>query len=1090
MSTNTSPDYLRGISIPLQLTTDHIWTAESSYTQASPTAGVAVSDTTDGLVLVTSGEQATDTSYEIKTQAGGNVADRASFVWRSGSTGDYYGHDNYGTISDAEIIKYSASTIAEHPDAIGLPDGSVIVIYEYNNNQELRQLKYSPTSNTWTDTQIASYSVLMYPNLIDLFPCVTLLSDGSILVAHWFADTDAEQATIRTMRSTDDGGTWSIISNDTLRSPIDISGTPGSGAAGFALKRLRMASIKGQICLMASVYANNTLLNRNQSYQYASVNNGLTFELVDLINSVNGDTTYCAAPAVTVANGSFFVGFINTATTVISVSLVSAFQSINTAYSSGVTAMGALTQDLTNESLAFWTDPHGFLYLASVYDSAADPVLMVVSQDNGQTWEFIGQDQNTEYLLNTNAASERVTNFTGCSVAGRSVIIAQTSSTVTTLNNSLLAVWCGGYSAVNMPTVSAVSTDITKWAMFKQNWIGFYRPEDGTWTKTFASVPAFSINGMTITTTGTLATRAYYAQTFTTGSEGLIVRTRLKSVSGGAKNRTERAIQLIVDNNTTRFEVSIQIDTDGYAVYDGAGTQIGTDKAVDTTGGIEFIIANGDQQLSIWRRVTANNATARSWVNDFNGVTIPNGGTPTGNDEVKFGHFTTALTGTTETQFNELHVSFGNQIGAGLASGQANPEELHGAGYPAQGNYVYIDQGLLISTRDGFAYQGQTNTIATKYQYPISNILHSYSPTPRLQWRSAAVAAGVSVPSQMIPFYVDLNIGAAAESKPLNDLICINLENINFRDFTIERYDTTSTSWIVLATITNETISKFSRTGNAINWGVTGVYGGYFNYNDCKNYTVEIGTRGSGDLRRVITNSEGVWGVSSLGKQTILQLDEITGTEPTTGNISIIPNKCTVVISLNGETQAALAIRTTAQKTIDNDIRIGHLSIGHIYTFAPQYGRGRSMELETNTENYIQIDNTQRSRKLSNGNKILQIAWTDGIDISQQYATTPDLNYWAASDGAQVPIANYGDVPFSMFGIVQQLAGSKDPVVYLPSIEYDTGSDTIRTLNAKNDSMLCTIDSNISIDHILGDELQATAGEVYRVATITLREIE
>ena len=42
----------------------------------------------------------------------------------------------------------------------------------------------------------------------------------------------------------------------------------------------------------------------------------------------------------------------------------------------------------------------------------------------------------------------------------------------------------------------------------------------------------------------------------------------------------------------------------------------------------------------------------------------------------------------------------------------------------------------------------------------------------------------------------------------------------------------------------------------------------------------------------------------------------------------------------------------------------------------------------------------------------------------------------------------------------------------------------------KQKAILCTLESDISIDHVVGNEFDGTAGEVFRVATLTLREVE
>jgi hypothetical protein len=122
----------------------------------------------------------------------------------------------------------------------------------------------------------------------------------------------------------------------------------------------------------------------------------------------------------------------------------------------------------------------------------------------------------------------------------------------------------------------------------------------------------------------------------------------------------------------------------------------------------------------------------------------------------------------------------------------------------------------------------------------------------------------------------------------------------------------------------------------------------------------------------------------------------------------------------------------------------------------------------------------------------VQINFADGVDTTGQFSgSTRNFAFYAAEDTNQFPVANFGDVPFSMLNIVKRVAGSRDAVVYLPRIPYAyTVADETRVLTGKNDSMLVTIDSNITVTNVLGDEFEDTGGELLRVSTITMREVE
>ena len=104
---------------------------------------------------------------------------------------------------------------------------------------------------------------------------------------------------------------------------------------------------------------------------------------------------------------------------------------------------------------------------------------------------------------------------------------------------------------------------------------------------------------------------------------------------------------------------------------------------------------------------------------------------------------------------------------------------------------------------------------------------------------------------------------------------------------------------------------------------------------------------------------------------------------------------------------------------------------------------------------------------------MFRIAWTDGIDISSLQGDAQIWDYWTSSNqtGAQ-PIAIENDVPDLMLNMVRYLQGSVHPIVYLPNISKSTsGSGDFRLLNRSTHQALVTLESDIEISHVVGDEL-------------------
>jgi hypothetical protein len=1081
-----SPDNLRGIAIPLRINNDWIWTTEATYTQQGNRTGVPVPQQPDGVILTGHGQQTANTSFEIETQQGGSVGDRATFIWREGGTGDYYGHDNAGAISHSENVRFNASAAALYPDCVTLDDGSVLACYQVNTGKQIYVAKWTAAAG-WTETLLLTFSVLTFPGMGDLYPTICKLSDGSLLIAYWFSDSFAGVASIRTLRSTDDGATWSAYSDDCLRDSVNISGSVGPGNSGFDLRRLRMRAINGQVLLVAEVLAHNTSIDREQAYQYASTNNGATFEYIDLINSTNGDMQNVQSPDITVLNGVFYVAFADDTTAtpkrLYVMPLTNAFESINSAWAQR-TEVATNVNTATQGHVALWTDDNGFIYAA--YGSDIDNRTRIsVSTDANDTWAFF-----SENLYRTDTSTEALTFATGCATQGRNILITQVQSTVGTIDNGIFGHWLGGYSNVTLPGTDAVSLAIYDWSCFNKNWTGFWLPDDGTWTKSGSGGGTITAAGMDLTTTTSTSTLCLYSVVLPISSaeQGYTIRVRLTATNGGTDASNRRIVRLRYHDGTTH-EITLRMATGSYRVYDGNSVVIGSTINVDMTNGVDFLISLANGQFSIWHRISNLDGSVRTWTNDFNGVSVPAGGTAS--NALEFGHQTTASSGTTDTTWHELHYSFGNETGnIPLASGFNNPNDLHGNEYPKQGSAVYIDEGVSISTFGGFAGKGEQNVIDTRYLYPIENAFYSYSATPRMQWRSTKGPIISNVPEQFIPIYSNLAVGSNEETRLDSDLLCFDLQNINFAEFDIEYYD--GAAWQVAASIDTRKTSTFNRSGANVRHKTGGAFAGYYHFDDLAGGFVVLGSRSTGKIRQIEGNTEGVWDESSTGKQAVLTLADIDGSELATGAIEIYPNKCTVVISQLSIDASAWGIRIKTNKTTTGDFRIGNLTIAPVYIFAPQYGRGRSIEFEPNTETFIQTDGTQRTRFRSEGRQTVQINFSDGVDTTGQFSgSTRNFDFYAAENTNDFPVANFGDVPYSMLNIVKRVAGSRDAIVYLPRIPYanNTAEET-RVLTGKNDSMLMTIDSNITIRNVLGDEFEDDGGELLRVSTITLRQVE
>jgi hypothetical protein len=458
---------------------------------------------------------------------------------------------------------------------------------------------------------------------------------------------------------------------------------------------------------------------------------------------------------------------------------------------------------------------------------------------------------------------------------------------------------------------------------------------------------------------------------------------------------------------------------------------------------------------------------------------------------VKFGHIGTS---TAETHFYEWHWSDDQRTGLNIAYGQQNPQEIWARPFPPQNTFTQVKDGLSITTSDGPTYEGDEWHIDTAYDYPLQNVFYQVAPSTRTGWRSQSAAGGL-VPAQRIAWFVD----DTAQDMTImgNDAICITLQGINFGDFEVQRHN--GSSWATIATYDNRVYnSTFIRDGASIRaLGDTGYP--YLFFNECAGWYARLTNGGTTKVRKVRTNSEGVFALTGTNtKYAVLQLEGIDGTEPTSGTLELIPDRCTVVVNLRGTANyreaKGFAINIEQQYTLEEYFTIGTLGFGELLVPGRQYSRGRTISFTAGVQENQRNDGTLYTRDTGNSGRNVRVGWVEGVDISDLYEVdaVPDFFVGTTSSGAEA-IAALNDVPDMMIGLARHLNGSQNPLVYLPYLDKSTGSQDNQLFNRYSNHMLCVLEGDVQIENVLGDEWNnrstSVQGELMRIATINLREV-
>ena len=1144
MASDVSGDVLRGLGVPFILTSDHIWSEKATFTEQGPTVGQAEPQGAYTLAIQTAGTQSAAKQLRIRTHRGGHPgADQgAEFIYRYQGDTNFRGHDVQPT-SAHQVIRSTTEALTgalKDPDATAFYSTDrtdrICVVYQRQTASPTAYIveaaTYDPSAASWSTATV--YTKTASPT-DGYHPAIAYNPvDGYLYCCHWIYDDDANLAQIATHRSKD-GATWETVSEYALDAGVDISGSPGGGAAGYEVGRLRMAFNAGQCLLVAYMLANDTAdVGRNQVGQWASTSRGARFSTVE-ISKILFDSTVRAFMfhSVSVVDGSFTVVFPSMASEFLVpvgylfiVKIPSAFSAISSRTVNTTALTGVLPLEEGNDATfkgfkalptlfssnavttgggSSWVDEDGAVWYAGqlVNDQSNGSdhlggVYLMASTDGADSFKYTGDGDSQDthaadaLVVYTGDDSTFLSDFVGCSHRGRQVLIGLSNSDVTS-STTLSATFLGGHTTVTLPGRITYPEPYQR-----SGWTESYLPFELP-----ANISSITNSGTGTDTIGTdgLLNRSVSTNTFhstfsanSSVAQGVIARIGLTVTSGGAKTSDQIAFLVRCADGSDSYSVSIRFTTSDFRMIDNNASQIGVDKsAVAPSGGINVLVAIADGKLSVWF-CSLSSASDRKWTSAIQNHSLTAGGGST--DIVRFGTMSTA---TAAYKIHEVHFMDGSSANGALGAGQTNPDDLRGRTFSRRGRYIGVDDGVRISAVDGSAMANQSWNIDSAADHPISRIFHRESPSPRTQWRSNAVTSG-NVAEQLIPFVLNKDATTlGAEEQGLGSTMAyIALKGINWSSGAVQRWDTGSSAWVTVATISNQITTSYSytRRGSELHPPSlpTTSSGRYLYENECAGWSVRFA---SGICRKITGNTAGTLASNVSGPKPTFFLDGIDGSEPATTTLTLIPSHVCVMFHTDGETGGGWALKidaqTTAPYTVDGtaqyDLRVGHLSLGRMFIFGTQYGRGRVVMYESGDLTEDTPGGTRRSVRAGPGGRTVRIAWSDPIDTTQTQGISANPDYITSTTTAgNTAVAAAKDVPFSLLGLLEKV-GARDPVAYFPRIERSTGAGDTQTFLRHHTCLIGTIASAGQFESVVGEEDSNTAGEAMRFSTVVIEEL-
>lgn len=1060
MGSNITPDAMRGFLIPSALITkDNIWDAQSTFQQSGARAGFAnPQQAYTGLTVVTTGDQAQPIT--ITTNEGGTPGEKASFVWENNSTGIKLNKNANNVITDWKFLHYSASASQVYNDfnVCSDVDGTLYWVKEFINGAVYtlsvsRQIKNGSIANLYTFITVTLSSS---PNETAK-PSIAILADGSIIVTY-FDYTSADVVNLIVWRSYDKGITWTKISNRALiNNYIDISST------GWTIETSNLVVVDNLVSLILSLKSNIT--NSNYLFQFVSRDQGSSFYSVGIGGS---GTSYHMVAATALPHGAIGMAYIN-GTTKISYTKISnpgilasdsdyRTQKEVTVSTGAVTVATSTATGLTGGRITCWYQDNA-LYIAAINISTG---IMYgwVSYDLGDSWQYISNPNvfptiSSAWMYNP-ASTTSMLYLKSCIWEGRAVIACRTGF-------SMGLLYFGGWSSWQHPETNTQPAR-NQYQRWFHNWVHNQVPSTSTsYTTTGTGSGTILAEALRIVTNNTLRYYTYSGSVTPTQYQ----KWKMRVTSGTSFLNDYIALVRNSSDPSFSYTVKIRFATTGFQIYDHA-TQL-ANVAVSLTNYHEFALFQNGTTVTVYYRNWGENQ-AKEWQS----VTVTIGTQPSGlAGQMYWGH-TQLLLGSLTSYWAEMHVSEGNN---GLPSAD-NRGEI----YPSLSDYTYIDAGMLITSKDAPARANDEYLVEPRYDYPISNVFWDVAMSPRVVWKSVDDSA------QRIAIYMDDILQAAEKTLGASDLLSLHLSNINWRTATLKSWN--GATWTTFASIDTSVglVGTFQRKGASLiaNSAVTAFQ---LNYNECAGWRAVLESGATKIMVPLKTNSEGMWSTSSNTKRAIVYIDtdkfDPTGII-TTGTIRLMPTSATMLISATESStlgQYAWALEIDSQSTLEGYFQMGSMMIGNVYIMAPQYQRGRSISYEPNVQTYETADGMYFARKMSEGRRTFQVAWTEPIDTTKLYDRDPD--YWRFNDLEQ-PVANYGDAVLSMMGIAQHLAAMK-PIVYLPSIPRDYDDYSTLIFNRYYSHAMVRLSGAVSMESVLGNEED---NEMFRLATITLQEIE
>lgn len=1068
---------LHGFLLPWDLR-DATLTATS---QAGPRAGVPEADRASSLAVVASGVPSTAEATLVNVaRAGGAEPAGGSFRWRHGTGEDWRGWDPPTAMAAWEWLNRSTTTDKwRRPHAARMADGRVVVVAVQDTDTVVAWVQGATGLGTWSSVTIADTGY-------ETCATVDVLPSGRICV--WYTAQIATTTTQVHMQYSDDGGaTFTSGSSRCLMTPFL--------ADADDIKRLRVRYFNGDAIMLAWYSSGGA----DYVWQFGSSDGGLNFYPI-----IEYQTADIGAPDIVVRGAEILVCWIAYDATLLGSSLIVPkiwkIGSVGTPFTSveGVVAVSSAEAwewgvysggRFTSAELAVLADDDGMIYVYGVdYDAAGTREVRVSrSYDGGTTWQtplaapeavYYSGDTST-YLYDIAVVPEK----------GRAGLFCRSAASPGTADDSLIAVWLGGYSTRPKPWLQGYP-----WDQYVAGWDVTYLPLDEpqdtgtTWTAVTVGAPVVTLgsNGLTITQgAGDQKSWYYRPGTVDNNKMGFEVQFQVTAISSGTA-----VLYLNISDATNHYRLRVTVTSTQITVYDvNAGANVASPTTITTTNRHVYVYLVMQHPSADW---TLNNGHVRVVYRTEAPATT--GPTPD-REWTAVADSTTLQTaaGTVnEIQWGCLADAAGVSFGSVFFNHGASvlDDTVANNGFPTRGRTwcpptspTYVGRyGLRLAGSGGSAVIGDTWTVPAGYSYPVTALDPWLSPSPRVGWRSTSDSADQDI------LWDGVDRGIVA-----GDLVGLYLDGCNFQTAALYADSGAGTKIADVSMIAASGLGFTRYRGFIRPTGGAGTDADYFwPENSLAGWYWQYASGGT--VRKIRGNTAGSFrGVAGLTtyRPIRIELETWDGGDSASGTTGrIIAPRALFVTDIATSTDQ-LMLRIAAQPTAEDYFTASIVAVGRFEVLSRHWAQSRVVRAVSGVVQTASPSGAVYAARPSPSYAEWEVQWTDGIDQSPIYnGTAPDyltLGYGSAPPMQVGPAA----LPTSMLGYLLGPAAER-PVALGLAIPRQSSAPTsaapIRVIEPWATGWAWIATETLQVDTIQGHELSSPDGEVVRVGTLRIRE--